>query len=142
MRRRFVWISLLIWPLVILLMLVELGLYIREGLAQNKRNPTLIAPTSARVFIGRASFPTPQPDEFYWVDLIGLAVFNRDAQPLGRVVGLLDTGPHSVLRVVPEAIPAGVSAQEAERLIPFVAAYVDDVDLEQGRITVDWGLDY
>jgi len=35
-----------------------------------------------------------------------------------------------------------VSAQEAERLIPFVAAYVDDVDLKQGRITVDWGLDY
>jgi len=96
----------------------------------------------ARVFIGRASFPTPDPDEFYWVDLIGLDVVNRDGAVLGQVAGLLDTGPHSVLRVVPEAIPAGVSAQEAERLIPFVAAYVDDVDLEQGRITVDWGLDY
>jgi 16S rRNA processing protein RimM len=31
----------------------------------------------ARVFVSRASFPTPDDDEFYWVDLIGLAVHNR-----------------------------------------------------------------
>jgi len=30
----------------------------------------------------------------------------------------------------------------AERLIPFVAAYVDAVDLPARRITVDWQLDY
>ena len=92
----------------------------------------------ARVFIGRGSFPTPDPDEFYWVDLIGLDVVNRDAVSLGSVVGLLDTGPHSVLRV----LPAGETGEEAERLIPFVGAYVDEVSLERRRITVDWGLDY
>ena len=96
----------------------------------------------ARVFIGRASFPTPDPDEFYWVDLIGLAVVNRAGESLGNVVGLIDTGPHSVLRVVPAELPAGVGAAEAERLIPFVGAYVDAVSLEQRLITVDWGLDY
>ena len=92
----------------------------------------------ARVFIGRGSFPTPDPDEFYWVDLIGLDVINREGVALGRVVGLLDTGPHSVLRV----LPADAASEEAERLIPFVGAYVDEVSLEQRRITVDWGLDY
>ena len=96
----------------------------------------------ARVFIGRGSFPTPDPDEFYWVDLIGLTVVNREGERLGTVAGLIDTGPHSVLRVAPEASPADVSAQEAERLIPFVGAYVDAVSLEQKLITVDWGLDY
>jgi 16S rRNA processing protein RimM len=96
----------------------------------------------ARVFIGRASFPTAGPDEFYWVDLIGLAVVNRAGELLGTVAGLIDTGPHSVLRVAPDTAPAGVSALEAERLIPFVAAYVDTVSLEQRLITVDWGLDY
>ncbi|MES3015461.1 MAG: ribosome maturation factor RimM [Pseudomonadota bacterium] len=96
----------------------------------------------ARVFIGRASFPTPDPDEFYWVDLIGLNVVNREGEKLGTVVGLIDTGPHSVLRVAPEVLPGGVSAQEAERLIPFVGAYVDAVSLEQKLITVDWGPDY
>ena len=92
----------------------------------------------ARVFIGRSSFPAAGPDEFYWVDLIGLAVVNRQGEPLGAVVGLLDTGPHSVLRVA----PTEQAAADAERLIPFVAAYVDDVSLEQRRITVDWGLDF
>ena len=92
----------------------------------------------ARVFIGRGSFPTPQPDEFYWVDLIGLDVVNRAGDALGKVVGLLDTGPHSVLRVM----PADETKDEAERLIPFVAAYIDEVSLEQRRVTVDWGLYY
>ena len=96
----------------------------------------------ARVFIGRTSFPTPDPDEFYWVDLIGLNVVNREGEKLGTVAGLIDTGPHSVLRVAPEVLPEGTSAQEAERLIPFVGAYVDAVSLEQRLITVDWGLDY
>lgn len=96
----------------------------------------------ARVFIARTSFPTAGPDEFYWVDLIGLNVVNREGERLGTVTGLIDTGPHSVLRVAPEIVPAGVSAQEAERLIPFVGAYVDEVSLERRLITVDWGLDY
>lgn len=95
----------------------------------------------ARVFVPRASFPTPGQDEYYWVDLIGLAVLNRQGEALGRVVGLLDTGPHSVLRVLPEgADPA--RGEEAERLIPFVAAYIDVVDRDAGRIVVDWGLDF
>ncbi|MEO5697795.1 MAG: ribosome maturation factor RimM, partial [Burkholderiaceae bacterium] len=96
----------------------------------------------ARVFVGRTNFPTAGPDEFYWVDLIGLNVVNRQGEALGTVVGLIDTGPHSVLRVAPLVTPAGVSVQEAERLIPFVAAYVDEVSLERRLIGVDWGLDY
>jgi len=96
----------------------------------------------ARVFIGRSSFPTPGPNEFYWVDLVGLRVVNRQGQALGAVAGLIDTGAHSVLRVVPDASSVGEAAHESERLIPFVAAYVDDVSLENRCITVDWGLDY
>jgi 16S rRNA processing protein RimM len=91
----------------------------------------------ARIFVPRSSFPTAASDEFYWVDLIGLQVVNREAQVLGEVLGLIDNGAHSVLRVA-EASASG----EAERLIPFVAAYVDRVDLAARRIEVDWGLDY
>jgi len=90
----------------------------------------------ARIFIGRSSFPTADPDEFYWVDLIGLSVVNRQGESLGTVVGLIDTGPHSVLR----AQPADEKADE--RLIPFVSAYVDSVSLTDKLIVVDWGLDY
>jgi 16S rRNA processing protein RimM len=89
----------------------------------------------ARIFVARSSFPTAGNDEFYWVDLIGLQVFNREGVLLGEVLGLIDNGVHSVLQV--RADPAA-----AERLIPFVAAYVDRVDLAARRIDVDWGLDY
>lgn len=96
----------------------------------------------ARVFVARQSFPTADPDEFYWVDLIGLSVRNRDDELLGEVVDLLDTGPHSVLRVRrPDAAP-DAKPDEAERLIPFVSAFVDKVDLPGRLITVDWGLDF
>lgn len=114
----------------------------------------------ARIFVARSSFPTAGEGEYYWVDLIGLAVVNREGQHLGRVQDLLDTGAHSVLRVVgrppepaatpdPEATAASRPGRQAagpgmppERLIPFVAAYIDEVDREAGCIRVDWGLDY
>jgi 16S rRNA processing protein RimM len=92
----------------------------------------------ARVFVARTSFPTPDEDEFYWVDLIGLNVVNRDAQPLGEVVGLIETGPHCVLRIQPTAV-AGVNPPEV--LVPFVGVYVDKVDIAGKLIHVDWSLD-
>ena len=92
----------------------------------------------ARIFVGRSSFPTAGPGEYYWIDLLGLDVINRVGDRLGTVAGLLDTGPHSVLRVAPHP----EATETEERLIPFVAAYVDDVSLAERRIVVDWGLDY
>ena len=98
----------------------------------------------ARIFVSRASFPTPDSDEYYWVDLIGLAVVNREGVELGTVANLISTGPQSVLRVVLDAPPVEGAGEpvQTERLIPFVDAYVDDVDLVARRIRVDWGLDY
>lgn len=92
----------------------------------------------ARIYISRAEFPATDVDEFYWVDLIGLQVVNRDGHVLGTVTGLLDTGAQSVLQVRPATSLEG----GAERLIPFVSAYVDRVDLQARRIEVDWGLDF
>jgi 16S rRNA processing protein RimM len=96
----------------------------------------------AQVYVARSSFPTAADDEFYWVDLIGADVFNRDGASLGRVTSMIDTGPHSVLCVRRSDAAPDESDATAERLIPFVAAYVDRVDLAARRIEVDWGLDY
>lgn len=95
----------------------------------------------ARLFISRSAFPAADPNEYYWVDLIGLAVVNRQGEALGSVEGLIDTGPHSVLRITPPGMTAPIKPDQ-ERLVPFVKAFVDDVDMEQRVITVDWGLDY
>ena len=91
----------------------------------------------ARIFIARSSFPTLGEGEYYWVDLIGLAVFNREGVALGTVTDLMSTGPQQVLVIGYEA-----DGKPQERLIPFVDAYVDAVDLEARRITVDWQPDY
>lgn len=112
----------------------------------------------ARIFISRQHFPPAQDGEYYWVDLLGLEVYNREGVFMGVVKDLMPTGPHSVLclEYTPEAgaaataepgAQAGTRANEAapqvaERLIPFVSVYVDQVDLAARRITVDWQTDY
>jgi 16S rRNA processing protein RimM len=91
----------------------------------------------ARIFIPRSSFPTAGDDEFYWVDLIGLEVVNREGQVLGQVKELISTGPQTVL-----VIEYSEDGKVLERMIPFVSVYVDSVDLPGKRITVDWQTDY
>ena len=84
------------------------------------------------VAVPRAALPKVRRDEYYWTDLIGLTVVNIEGQAFGAVKNLLQTGANDVL----------VVGGERERLIPFVRQVIQDVDLEGGTITVDWGADY
>jgi 16S rRNA processing protein RimM len=60
---------------------------------------------------------------------------------MGVVRDLMSTGPNAVLVLEYTDTIDGVE-QSAERMIPFVSAYVDDVDRAARRITVDWQKDY
>jgi len=91
----------------------------------------------ARIFIAKSSFPAPEQNEYYWVDLIGLEVVNREGLLLGQVNDLLATGPQTVL-----VIDFQQDGKTQQRMIPFVSMYVDDVDLTARRILVDWQPDY
>lgn len=96
----------------------------------------------AAVFIPRSQFPKlDDEDEFYWADLIGLAVENQQGESLGVVHDMMSNGPQSILRVTPAAAPDG-SLSGDERLIPFVSQFVIKVDKAAKKIIVDWGLDY
>ncbi|CAM3494255.1 ribosome maturation factor RimM [Polaromonas hydrogenivorans] len=95
-----------------------------------------------RIFLSRSSFPAASADEYYWVDLIGLNVLNREGVALGCVRDLMATGPHSVLCVEYTSTQEDGTSATAERMIPFVAAYVDKVDIAGKCITVDWQPDY
>jgi 16S rRNA processing protein RimM len=86
------------------------------------------------VSVPRARFPKLEGSEYYWVDLIGLAVSNPAGDQFGEVVGLMENGAHQILQVKASDAPV--------RLIPFVAAIVLDVDLVTRRVMVDWQLDY
>ena len=94
----------------------------------------------ARIFVPRSSFPAAADGEYYWVDLIGLQVVNRENVDLGQVRDLMSTGPQTVLVI--EATAQVEGGKPVERMIPFVAAFVDGVDLPGKRITVDWQPDY
>ena len=96
----------------------------------------------ARIFLPRSSFPAASADEYYWADLIGLNVVNREGVGLGCVRDLMATGPHSVLCVEYIDSQEDGTNTPAERMIPFVAAYVDKVDIAGKCITVDWQPDY
>lgn len=97
------------------------------------------------VQIQRSHFPVLSNNEFYWLDLIGLAVENLQGESLGVVSDLIDNGAHPILRVVKtEAVSASDQQPTSEReyLIPFVEHFVPNVDQKNKKITVDWGLDY
>lgn len=83
--------------------------------------------------IDRADFADTEADEYYWTDLIGLSVYNRQQQCLGLIKKLMQTGAHDVLVI---------EGEYGQKLIPFVGHYIDEVRLNEGRVCVDWGTDY
>lgn len=85
-----------------------------------------------QVGIRRSELPAVESDEFYLADLEGLGVVTLRGEELGVVNGFLETGANPVMAV----------KGERERLIPFVPAVVRRVDLEAGRIVVDWDADF
>ena len=84
--------------------------------------------------VPRALMPEVGADEYYWADLIGAQVVNTHGQVLGTVLGLIETSANDVLRVG--------DADGAERLLPFVASVVLDVDLSRQSIRVEWEADW
>ncbi len=94
-----------------------------------------VALKGADVGVPRATLPTVEANEIYYADLVGLAVINRQGACLGKVSKVQNFGAHPVLSVMDEVTAV-------ERMIPFVAVYVDGVDVAAGRIDVDWQLDY
>ncbi|MEO8937572.1 MAG: ribosome maturation factor RimM [Burkholderiaceae bacterium] len=92
----------------------------------------------ARISVPRRHFPATDDNEFYWVDLIGLAVSNEAGEAFGDVAELMDNGAHQNLVVR----MTGGDGKTIERLIPFVDAFVKTVDLAGRRIVVDWQADY
>lgn len=82
----------------------------------------------AEIWVPRERLPPPKPGEYYWVDLEGLRVVNREGVALGTVSHLFETAGNDVI----------VVTGERERLIPFLDDFMLGVDFESGVMTVDW----
>lgn len=82
------------------------------------------------IAVTRALLPAAGEGEYYWSDLVGLNVADRDGAELGYVAELLQTGANDVLRVI--------DSRNRERLIPFIASAIIEVDFTRQRLRVDW----
>ena len=76
---------------------------------------------------------------YYWFQLEGLAVRNREGTVFGRVDHMLETGANDVMVVK----PTESSIDNQDRLIPYVMEeVVAEVNQEAGEVVVDWQVDY
>jgi 16S rRNA processing protein RimM len=89
------------------------------------------------VAVPRASLPEPDEGEYYWSDLIGLTVKNQQDIVLGTISEVFETGANDVMVVQYED-----ATGKRERLVPFIAQVVLEVDLQNRTMQVDWDEDF
>lgn len=83
------------------------------------------------VSVPRNQLPALGGRQYYWADLEGLEVVTTGGVLLGKLDGFAETPANPVMIVV----------GERERLVPLVPRHLKKVDLDAGRIVVDWDPD-
>ncbi len=83
----------------------------------------------ARLHVPRSALPSPEEDEFYLHDLIGLLAETADGAPLGRIKAVLDHGAGDILEIDP-------GGGRPSRLLPFTREVVPEVRIAEGRLLV------
>lgn len=96
-----------------------------EGVGTREAAENLVG---QEILMHRDELPELEEDTWYWDDLVGLKVTDRDLGLLGTVERLFSTGAHDILVVTskPDA---------REVMIPMVSHFVEAVDLEAGEMT-------
>jgi 16S rRNA processing protein RimM len=79
--------------------------------------------------VARDRLPSPEEDEFYHADLLGLDVVTTEGKALGTVRALHDFGGGEMLEIVDAGGRLGT--------ISFTRAAVPDIDLAARQVTVD-----
>ncbi len=80
-----------------------------------------------RLYIDRDRLPAPEPDEFYFSDLVGLEAVGPEGE-VGRVVAVHDYGAGTSLEIS--------RTEGAPLLVPFTSVCVPEVDVSGGRLHV------
>lgn len=92
----------------------------------------------ATLAVSRSEFPPLRDGEYYWTDLLGCQVVNRDGAQLGVVSGLRESPGRQWLEV--SGGPGGPGGEPM--LIPLVEQYVEAVDPLARWVRVDWQEDW
>jgi 16S rRNA processing protein RimM len=96
-----------------------------KGITNRDQAKSLIG---ADLFLPQSELPELEEDTYYWFDLIGIEVYTKKEEFLGRIESILETGSNDVYVV---------KKHEKEVLIPALESVVLDIDLEHNRMQVD-----
>jgi len=77
--------------------------------------------------------PVLSDDEYYHFQLLGLSVFDCQGEELGKLSEIMQTAAHEIYVIKPQGGRSG----DDELLLPVVADYIINIDLEAGKIVVD-----
>ncbi len=99
-----------------------------------------------QVAVPRDQLPKAGEDEYYWSDLIGLSVKNKQGIEFGKITDVFETGSNDVFVVNQDSIkiesaPLALN-KPSERLIPFIANVVLEVDIVARTMLVDWDAEF
>jgi 16S rRNA processing protein RimM len=97
-----------------------------------------VACKGKQIAVPRALLPKLENEEYYWSDLIGLSVKNLQDVDFGKVSDVFATGANDVLVVKDVA----KSESGIERLIPYIAQVILEVDIAAKTMLVDWDADF
>jgi len=95
-----------------------------------------LALKGARILAARDAFPKADSDSYYWVDLIGCSAVNLQNEALGEVIDVTENGAHGVIAI------GDPLSKAIKQLVPFVKEVVQNVDLANKKITLDWQSDW
>ena len=87
-----------------------------------------------QIAVPRALLPKLDDEEYYWSDLIGLNIKNQQDVDFGKIADVFATGANDVIVA---KMDDGV-----ERLIPYIAQVIINVDLAAKSMLVDWDADF
>jgi 16S rRNA processing protein RimM len=85
--------------------------------------------TGTKLYVLRSRLPAREADEWYYADLIGLAVVDEEGAPLGTVAAIHNFGAGDIVEIRP--VEGG-----PDLLVPFTETTVPKVDIDAGRLTV------
>ena len=102
-----------------------------------------VACKGKQIAVPRALLPKLKGEEYYWSDLIGLAVKNQQNVDFGNITDVFATGANDVI-VVKDVVVKDVAKSDGgqERLIPYIAQVILAVDLGEKTMLVDWDSDF
>jgi len=91
--------------------------------------------TGSDICVPRDRLPELSKGEYYWYELEGLAVVTTNDVILGKVDYMMSAGAGNDVLVIKGD---SASIDRRERLVPYIDQFVLDVDLDLGRVVVDW----